>query len=754
MHKTIQYSSIFIILVVLISAAMGDAFDQTVDQIKILETEREQNQTDIQEKQASIEETLTTEFANHALKAPKGEFETDEDYAARQGQLTTLVSQRRGELEEVHLSALRTRRLEIQTEIGRLHRTVFFTNDMTVTLGTYDANEEFFPIDFEANDQSFSSILSINKNDVPNLKNNWNQVVKTAYISIHPGYRRALASVKLEYPPLWEDGVTRSFDVVYDLGNNNSIAFSPDGKYLATGSNDEYGIADIWKVEDGEKFWKMDHGDWVYAVAFSPDGQYFATAGQDETRYSNNGKAIIWDMSKGTKIHTIEHSQYVRAIAFSPDSQYLATTRLRYSNTGSLFLWKILQTKSIWGTDYRANTSTIQALTFRPKSTYLATGNVRRYSNYLDHATLWRVSNGTAASHFEHKNGVYAVAINPMGEYLATGNNESVTLWEMSSGRSVRQIELPDTIAYAITFSPDGEFLAVGKSNSYINFFHVGTEEITLETDIPRVKSIYAGSEVKDLAWHPNGNLISDGKKVYRTLLEPIITDLTAKPLSTTKDVNRDGVIDVDDLVLVASNFGKSFAADANPNPDVNRNGVVDRQDVLAIISALESDTPEVDVPDAGIGAPSARPQTASTFTIGNLQRWINAAKQRNNQDEIYQRGIKVLEQLLATLTQEKVTPAETTLLSNYPNPFNPETWIPYQLSEAADVTLTIYTADGRFVRTLRLGNRSAGIYQSKSRAAYWDGRNTLGEPVASGVYFYTLTTNEFTATRKMLIRK
>ena len=753
MHKTIQYSSIFIILVVLISNAMGDAFDQTVDQIKILETEREQNQTDIQEKQTFIEETLTTEFANHALKAPKGEFETDEDYAARQGQLTTLVSQRRGELEEVHLSALRTRRLEIQTEIGRLHRKVFFTNDMTVTLGTYDANKEFFPIDFEANDQSFSSILSINKNDAPNLKNNWNQVVKTAYISIHPGYHRALASVKLEYPPLWEDGVTRSFDVVYDLGNNNSIAFSPDGKYLATGSNDEYGIADIWKVEDGEKFRKMDHGDWVYAVAFSPDGQYFATAGQDETRLSHHGKAVIWDINQGTKIQTIEHSRYVQAIAFSPDSVYFATTQLLLSHLGGLSLWRV-QGGGTWNASYRANTSTIQALTFNPDGECLATGNVRPLSHLLDKVTLWETSSGDVIQNFEHKNGVYAVAINPMGEYLVTGNNESVTLWEMSSGRSVRQIALPDTRAYAVTFSPDGEFLAVGKSNSYINFFRVGTEEITLETDIPRVKSIYAGSEVKDLAWHPNGNLISDGKKVYRTLLEPIITDLTATPLSTTKDVNRDGVINVDDLVLVASNFGKSFAADANPNPDVNRNGVVDRQDVLEIIDVLETGVPEVDVPDAGIGAPSARPQTASTFTIGNLQRWINAAKQRNNQDEIYQRGIKVLEQLLATLTQEKVTPAETTLLSNYPNPFNPETWIPYELAEAADVMLTIYTADGRLVRTLRLGNRSAGIYQSKSRAAYWDGRNTLGEPVASGVYFYTLTTNEFTATRKMLIRK
>ena len=96
----------------------------------------------------------------------------------------------------------------------------------------------------------------------------------------------------------------------------------------------------------------------------------------------------------------------------------------------------------------------------------------------------------------------------------------------------------------------------------------------------------------------------------------------------------------------------------------------------------------------------------------------------------------------------------ETALLPNYPNPFNPETWIPYRLAKSADVSIAIYSADGKLVRTLTLGHQAVGIYESRSRAAYWDGRNALGEPVASGVYFYTLTAGEFIATRKMLIRK
>ena len=102
----------------------------------------------------------------------------------------------------------------------------------------------------------------------------------------------------------------------------------------------------------------------------------------------------------------------------------------------------------------------------------------------------------------------------------------------------------------------------------------------------------------------------------------------------------------------------------------------------------------------------------------------------------------------------DSVVSAENTLLANYPNPFNPETWIPYQLSESADVSVSIYAVDGRLVRRLDLGHQSAGVYQSRSRAAYWDGRNEFGERVASGLYFYTLTAGDFTATRKMLIRK
>ena len=98
--------------------------------------------------------------------------------------------------------------------------------------------------------------------------------------------------------------------------------------------------------------------------------------------------------------------------------------------------------------------------------------------------------------------------------------------------------------------------------------------------------------------------------------------------------------------------------------------------------------------------------------------------------------------------------PTQNLLLQNYPNPFNPETWIPYQLSEDSLVSVSIYDTTGQLVRTLSLGFQSAGFYNSQGRAAYWDGRNNVGERVASGIYFYQLTTPSFEQTRRLVIVK
>ena len=136
-------------------------------------------------------------------------------------------------------------------------------------------------------------------------------------------------------------------------------------------------------------------------------------------------------------------------------------------------------------------------------------------------------------------------------------------------------------------------------------------------------------------------------------------------------------------------------------------------------------------------------------LTAEDVKFWLSQAQQLALTSTTSLRGIIFLEQLLAALI-----PRETALLPNYPNPFNPETWIPYRLAEDAFVTLTIYDGSGQIVRTLDVGYQTAAFYESRSKAIYWDGRNEFGEQVASGVYFYHLSTGDYSATRKMLILK
>ena len=203
------------------------------------------------------------------------------------------------------------------------------------------------------------------------------------------------------------------------------------------------------------------------------------------------------------------------------------------------------------------------------------------------------------------------------------------------------------------------------------------------------------------------------------------------------EDINEDGIFNILDLVLVGANFGQTGENSA----DVNEDGIVDIVDLILVASAIASNT---------AGAPSLWDHNLEVApTRAEVQHWLMQAQRLNLTDPTAQRGIVFLEQLLATLT-----PKETALLPNYPNPFNPETWIPYQLAEPANMTVSIYSVNGRLVRTLELGHQSIGIYESRSRAAYWNGRNAQGEPVASGVYFYTLTAGDFSATKKMVIRR
>ena len=181
-------------------------------------------------------------------------------------------------------------------------------------------------------------------------------------------------------------------------------------------------------------------------------------------------------------------------------------------------------------------------------------------------------------------------------------------------------------------------------------------------------------------------------------------------------------------------------APPTHASADVNKDNKVDIEDLVWIIKAIEATL---------TGAAPSKSSLSETDTakLYILQEKIEEMPANSTEKEWVQHFLR---ELLGSVEGY----LETKLYANYPNPFNPETWIPYQLAEPAAVSISIHAADGKLVRRLAIGQLPAGIYRSKSRAAYWDGKNALAETVAGGVYFYTLTAGDFTTTRKMIIRK
>jgi methionine-rich copper-binding protein CopC len=211
-------------------------------------------------------------------------------------------------------------------------------------------------------------------------------------------------------------------------------------------------------------------------------------------------------------------------------------------------------------------------------------------------------------------------------------------------------------------------------------------------------------------------------------------------------DTNGDGTVDILDVLPIGRYWQEEgdtrnpastsweaqpavpWEKEASTHADTDGNGIVNEEDVIAVDrnwgqfrNGANPEGRDAGEPDLWLPSPG----------VGQLKAYLSM--------------------LIASAEAERV-PAYSLLGQNYPNPFNPETWIPYQLSEGSAVRIEIFNASGQIVRTLRLGYRDAGIYVTKQKAVHWDGRNDLGEPVSSGVYFYSIKAGNFTSMRKLIV--
>ena len=679
-------------------------------------------------------------------------------------------------------------------------------------------------------------------------------------LAIPVNYLKALLAVRIDDLLITE---------VYDLYSGSlSVDFSPDGKYIATGDTD--GDVGLWEVSSGNNIYYKNLGGRVEGVAFSPDGKQLAADGTN-----GNVRVVLLDAKSGTEIRRRDNrdeATQINAVAFSPDGRYVATgVNLRWA-----YLWELSSNmQNGWG---RTDASEVYAVAFSPDGRYLATGNDDGEASLWELNSWW--TDDVDAQHFELGGNVRAVAFSPDGKYLAAdgydGSNANVTIYDVSSNTTVWRIDPDIYEIYALAFSPNGEYLAVGDDDERITFYRIGA-------DITKLKVISATGQVNDLAWSPDGNLISNGKKVWQitevheellvqlsvAAIDPVnvgeaftleftvtdVTDLagwqlgvtfnpavlqavsvnegdflkkgggdtffqsgnidnttgkitgvtatfigtvgisgTGRLLSLTFeaktsgmgrlalhnvqfitssaevipyeitinpvivgdgllawDVNSDGEVNLVDLIQVSQNFGP--VDPAVPRVDVNADGTVNISDLIIVAQHLgESTNPAAPVEKDLRVLPllvRANTRVDSYINPETIQKWIDMAYAADDSSIGFQLGIANLKRLLAA-----ITPAETALLPNYPNPFNPETWIPYHLSNDAEVRLTIYDTRGVPVRQFDLGYQPAGYYTNRSKAAYWDGCNESGESVASGVYFYQLRAGDYTALRRMVILK
>ena len=532
-------------------------------------------------------------------------------------------------------------------------------------------------------------------------------------VSFHPN-GKTIASVSEDATLRIWDATTGTYlrTLTRHTGWVESVSFSPDGKTLASGNRDE--TVRIYDAQTSELLHTLTgHTGYVSSVAFRPDGQVLASGSADHS-------IRFWDATTGKHLRTLTgHLGPVSSVAFGPDGRTLASG----SADGSIRIWDVVSGETLYILVERATEVTCVA--FRPDGRTLASGSLDGWIR------IWDAAIGEHLRTLPDIMRKVSIAFSPDGQALASGGwwSEYIRVWDTTTDALLL---IPDPSGQAINsmaFSPDGRMLAIG------NVYRTYVWDIDTGEPLHELGNIEHGSQVHSVSFSPDGRTLASGIENGTVLLWEI-TPLPVAEERIPEDVNADGTVNIQDLVLVAANLGDTGQNTA----DVNGDGTVNVLDLTRVAGALGT----------AAGAPSDWKRNL-TFTPTREQvfEWLEQARQMNITDPAFQRGILILERLLASLT-----PKETVLLPNYPNPFNPETWIPYQLSESVAADITIYSADGQLVRRLSFGYQPAGRYESRSRAAYWDGRNETGELVASGLYFYTLTAGEFSETRKMLIRK
>ena len=575
-----------------------------------------------------------------------------------------------------------------------------------------------------------------------------------------------------------------------------AIDFSPSaGIFLTAQSN---GQVKLWRTRDRKEIRSLiGHASDVSEAKFSPDGQFVASVSREIRLWSIVGMSTVARLKDG--------ENYVHSVDFSPNGRSIATG----THNRTILIWDIqpylhptiLEAKVVSATfevvevDINvANATDLYGfqfgLKFNPEILTLQSVTEGTFLNKVGGETYWMP--GIVDNSAGTINQILSMRLAP-GQ--SVGQGQLVRLSFLPKQTFDNQIEftnfqLSNEISQPIVAYANGVTVKMPirvSADIFVNAWTDGPnvlaeiqlgfplnvhgfrvdlnyppqlellsiENPKLRFDINKIRGINKNTLFK-FRIHQGGTLkftLSDGLldgPLQTTALPTLYSKQIEVVAAPPWDINRDYTVDLFDLVILANHLGQEILGQPRPNPDVNRDGQVDLFDFVKVGANYDQTySPNFASQSGNLTAPAVlRQPSIDTSHFRNIMLKLDQHSMANHPDFLRTR------QLLSSL----ILPQSICLYPNYPNPFNPETWIPFQLPQSAQVIINIYNTAGVRIRQLNLGMRSAGYYLTKDQAAYWDGKNKKGEKLPSGLYYYQLyTTNPQSTTvplRSMIIVK
>ncbi|MDE0635038.1 MAG: T9SS type A sorting domain-containing protein [Candidatus Poribacteria bacterium] len=558
----------------------------------------------------------------------------------------------------------------------------------------------------------------------------------------------------------------------------NGVAVSPNGKYIVS-YDSQPGSVYLWSIESRQLLWKAQIGfTRITDLAFSPNSQHLYVT-TNMVGWSRSGtdpwegwdvKVRVWDVNSGQQIDMFETEfKGLKTITVSPDGK---KALLLYVDGEILWDIENKQMHQMW-TDFIAEWpySGYNDVALSPDGkTVIA---ISSYFIKSWDATSQQMRLLVSAEDYEFN----TVTISPDSQKFAVGKEPFVEIRDIQTGKIETQFPHYFRLPEKVTFSSSGRLLAVVDHWGKMAILNVESPEKEQQLTTPMNLTLPGGTY--QIGFSENEEYVASfGKtRIDNNSYHPWIllwkreadTYVFQYAWEGTFDSSPAFMTDTDGSTVLAGN-GKNGIHIWKLLPDkpqllttLNTEGPVQFSPGGRYFFANFYSTQDdyFQIWDWRTSRPIKHPFSIPSYVSLSQDGSVLMSRDYDGTGQYLIYDIKKLISFLPYPVEPKgkqfVTLGQikkNQLLQNFPNPFNPETWIPFQLADKNDVTIRIYTPTGKLVRSLSPGTMPAGDYSSQSQAVYWDGRNDKGETVSSGVYLYTIDAGDFSATRKMLIRK